>query len=370
MRKYLTLALAVLCLAALTCYALWTSQRPVGHYLSDLRIQVDAEQGHHGDRGNLLGIQPELFVADYQSVQRLHLKLAGYLRQAREHGLINSRTIVVLPEHIGTWLWAVGEKPEFYQVRQRKEAEQWLTLSNPLQWAGALAGAEGSDRLSDAYLRSKARSMAQQYQQLFSGLAKEFGVTLVAGSIVLPEPSVTEGQLQVGNGALYNVSLVFGSDGSPLGQPQRQRFISHATRRYVEAGGEGPMNVIDTPAGRLAVLIGTDSWYPANYAQLHEQNAQLLAVPASVTGHGHWQRPWRGWRQDTPPAGVTLAPRQVSEAQAWQHLVGERAVTSITVFMAGRFWEQPNEGQSFAHHQGLSSQVHEGPGARLINVWL
>lgn len=48
--------------------------------------------------------------------------------------------------------------------------------------------ATGGDRRSDAHLRMKAEQMASDYQQLFGGLAKEFGVTLVAGSIVLPAP--------------------------------------------------------------------------------------------------------------------------------------------------------------------------------------
>jgi hypothetical protein len=40
----------------------------------------------------------------------------------------------------------------------------------------------------------KSKAMAKDYQALFGGLAKEFA-TLVAGSIVLPEPSIRDGQL-------------------------------------------------------------------------------------------------------------------------------------------------------------------------------
>lgn len=369
MRKLLTSLFILLLVSCTAAYALWTGKRPVSYYLSDLRIQTDINQGQPGARGNLLGIQPELFPADYQSVQRLHLKLAGYLRRARAQGLVNDKTVVVLPEHIGTWLWAVGEKKEFYEAIQRKEAEQWLALSNPLQFARGLIRAQGRDRLEDAYLRMKAEDMAEQYQHLFGGLAREFGVTLVAGSIVLPAPSVEQGVLRVGKGPLYNTSVVFGSDGRPLGQPQRQHFLNHATRRYVAPAGDAPFNTVDTPAGRLGVLIGTDSWYPASYARLREQNVQLLAIPASVSGPGRWQQPWRGFRSATTPADVALQPGEISEGQAWQRLVpGDQA--SLTVFMAGRFWNQANEGQSFARHHDQTSQVSDGRGARLINVWL
>lgn len=62
----------------------------------------------------------------------------------------------------------------------------------------------------------KADSMAADYQTLFGGLAKEFGVTVVAGSIALPAPRIEHGKLLPGSGPLYNSSIVFGSDGAPL----------------------------------------------------------------------------------------------------------------------------------------------------------
>ncbi len=132
--------------------------------------------------------------------------------QARDFGLLNARTVVVLPEHIGTWLFASGEKDQLYQAPTIEDAMDWLSWSNPLQFIAAMLGAEGRNRQDDAHLRLKARAMARDYQALFGGLAREFNVTLVAGSIVLPDPSVESGQLKVGDGALYNSSVTFGSD--------------------------------------------------------------------------------------------------------------------------------------------------------------
>lgn len=264
MRKLFAICLILLSIASLVSYAVWTGQRPAGHYLSDLRIRLAINEGEPSERGNLLGIEPELFPTDYQNTDRLHRKLAAYLQQARDYGLINHRTVVVLPEHIGTWLFASGEKDELYQAATVDEAMDWLSWSNPLQFITAMLSAEGRDRVDDAHLRLKARSMARDYQALFGGLAKEFGITLVAGSIVLPEPSVENGQLKVGKGALYNISLTFGSDGQPLGQPQRQLYPDRFQKRYVHTASDASLNVLDTPAGRLAVLIGSDSWYADN----------------------------------------------------------------------------------------------------------
>lgn len=96
----------------LIAYAAWIQWRPTSFFLSDLRSSLAFSQGQDSGRGNLLGIQPELQGADYRSALHLHRKLSAYLDQARQQGLLNPKTVVVLPEHIGTWLVAVGEKRE------------------------------------------------------------------------------------------------------------------------------------------------------------------------------------------------------------------------------------------------------------------
>lgn len=380
MRRILLACLILTSLAALTAYGLWTGQRPKGHYLSDLRAHVVINAGQPGDRGNLLGIEPQLFPTDYQDLGRLHRKLAAYLDQARGEGLITPKTIVVLPEHIGTWLFATDEKNQFYSAETQNEAMDWLAWSNPLKFAAALLVTEGDNRLDDARMRMKAHSMAEDYQQLFGGLAREFGVTLVAGSIVLPDPDVEKGQLRPGKGALYNVSLTFGRDGQPLAQPQRQIYPSHHRRRYVSAASDAPLQVIDTPAGRLAVLIGSDSWYPRSYARLNESGAELIAVPAFVNGTTGWSSTWRGHRDRSVRANIDLQGSLFSEQQAWHRFtLTSRAPQStaragVSVFMRGQFWNQGSSGESFASLAGQivqpNTQQAAASGARLINVWL
>lgn len=383
MRTLFALALSIALVVALTSYALWTGQRTPGHYLSDLRITLAVNDGVPADRGNLLGIQPELFPADYQNIKRLHRKLAAYLQQARDRGLINPRTIVVLPEHIGTWLFASGEKAQLYQATTIGDALDWLSASNPLKFAEAMLRARGEDRVADAHLRMKAETMAHDYQTLFGGLAREFGVTLVAGSIVLPSPKLDNGQLRVGNGVLRNVSLTFGPTGVPLGPPQRQRFPAWSQRDYLRPAADAPLQVFDTPAGKLGILIGSDSWYPGNYLELDRMGVELIAIPAFVAGSGSWNAPWPADKVDGHGAlPTTLAP--LSEGEAWRNLTlaGQAPTRSaragISVFMRGQFWDQGSSGHSFGSRNGhtvaetspSASQRPADHGARLINLWL
>ena len=376
MRKLLYLTFSMALIAALTTYAMWAADRPVGHYLSDLRINLAVDQGTPADRGNLLGIQPELFPTDYQSPERLHRKLAAYLQKAQDQGLLNEKTIVVLPEHVGTWLMVSGEKDELYQATTLKEAMNWLAVSNPLKFVRALISAEGEKRLDDAHLRMKAKGMAKDYQALFGGLAKEFHVTLVAGSIVLPEPSIIDGTLKIGRGALYNSSVVFGRDGLPIGQPQRQMHPIFDEHEVIAANGEHTLNVVDTPAGRLGVLIGSDSWYPDNYRKLDDQGAQFVAVPAFVVGRGTWDKPWRGYKGLSTPGSVSLKAGELSEGQAWHRLTltaqppSSQAIAGMSVFLRGQFWDKGSAGQSFLSSNGQQFADGNASGARLLNLWL
>lgn len=376
MRKLLAFTVSMALVAAVAAYLVWTQERPVAHYLSDLRITLAVNEGVPADRGNLLGIQPELFPADFQSLDRLHLKLAAYLQKARDQGLINGKTIVVLPEHIGTWLMLSGEKNELYQSIHLKDAMNWLSASNPFLFARAWLSATGDDRMDDAYLRMKAPTMAHDYQALFGGLAREFGVTLVAGSIALPNPSVRDGQLHVGHGALYNASLVFGADGMPVGQPQRQFYPIYDERGFIEPGDENLISVVDTPAGRLGILIGSDSWYPDNYRKLNEQGAQLIAVPAFVTGRDTWDRPWRGFKSVSTPSEISLKPEELSEGEAWRRLtlISQQPISQanagMSVFLRGQFWDLGTAGHSFLSSNGQITADSDARGARLLNIWL
>lgn len=247
MRKLIFLILITLFAA----YAGWAERRPVGHYLSDLRSQVSVVQGQPGERGNLLAVQPELFTPDYQSAERLQLKFHAYLENARRQGLLNERTVVVFPEHVGTWLVASGEKPEVYAAADWPTAMDWMAASNPLKVARGWITARGDQRLTDTLFRMKAVDMAHDYQTLFGGLAHDFKVTVVAGSIVLPDPEVEDGELRPGTGQLYNVSLTFGPDGRPLGQPQRKVFPTRHELSYLNNDRGERLQVLDTPAGHL-----------------------------------------------------------------------------------------------------------------------
>jgi predicted amidohydrolase len=170
--------------------------------------------------------------------------------------------------------------------------------------------------------------------------------------------------------------VVFGRDGLPIGQPQRQMHPIFADQDTLAANTEHTISVVDTPAGRLGVLIGSDSWYPDNYRKLDEQNVQLVAVPAFVVGHGAWDKPWRGYKGLSTPSSVSLKAGELSEGQAWHRLTliaqppSSQAIAGVSVFMRGQFWDKASAGQSFLSSNGQHAADGDQRGARLLNLWL
>jgi hypothetical protein len=144
----------------------------------------------------------------------------------------------------------------------------------------------------------------------------------------------------------------------------------------IKANEQQALTVVDTPAGRLGVLIGSDSWYPDNYRKLDDQGVQLVAVPAYVIGRDTWDKPWRGYRGLPTPAAVSLKPGELSEGQAWHRLTltaqppASQAIAGMSVFLRGQFWDKGSAGQSFLSNNGQQFADGNARGARLLNLWL
>ena len=298
MKRTLLISAALLLLAGagLLIFLDWAKERPTIHYLSDLRTQVISPPPPSVRHGNLLTIRPQLFPFDYQSPTHLRLVLAAALDAARNAGLLNAQTLVVLPDHIGTWLLATGEKPEFYRARDRLEVRNWLLLGNPLLAMNVLLRNLDANRLDEALLRMKAEQMAADYQSLFGGLAREYGVTLQAGSILLPEPRVDDdGQLHSGSGPLWNLSLVFGLDGRITGEPFLQDW---------------PWTSVRIPTQRVTVA---DQQYLIERDWLPGWPQSRVQLPNGRTSPPLFLRGRLSWPIGGVPRGVALTPAQAPQ---------------------------------------------------------
>lgn len=345
--------------------------------MSNLYIEDMCEFGEDTGRGNLLGIQPCLFSMDYASEEMFRHKLEGYMSEAKARGWVSGRTVVVFPEYIGTWLVAANEEQRVWAAECMKSAMLWLMARHPFAFVKALLLAHGKDRVKDGLFRMKAASMAAIYQHVFSRLAREYGATIVAGSIVLPSPLVESGQLLVGRGFLHNIAALYRADGSLCAELVRKAFPTAEELPFTAPGKVEDLPVYATPVGKLAVLICADSWYPEAYRVVKDKGAEVVVVPSFSSHEGLWSERWGGYSGAPAPPDVALEDiGALTEHEAWmKYAMAGRLIPAgirygLNVFLRGRLWDMGSDGHTVIVRDGQVLEAEHVYGAAIINFWL
>ena len=343
----------------------------------NLFLDETLELGRDGKQGNLLGIQTYMLASDYATQETFFEKMDSYLDAARQKGWLNPRTVAVLPEYLGSWLVILGEKAQAHQAKTIQQAMRPIVLRNMLPFMQELLSAREGNRINASIFRIKAVQMAQAYQAVFSKLAAQYGITIVAGSILLPSPSIQDGVIKPGKGALYNVSAVFKPDGQVHPALSVKSFPIASELPFVACGSTGNLPVFDTPAGRLGVLVCADSFFPQAYAQMKSLKADLLAVPSFSTGKGLWNQSWGDYSGAETPADVDPADAgRLTEGEAWHKyaLLGRIASAGVkygvNVFLHGELWDLEAENSPSILVKGQEWVESVATRGALLNLWL
>ncbi len=340
------------------------------------RVVAAALGGDRG-RGSLLAIQPWLGPADYACGPALQAALEDCLTAAFRRGWISSRSVLVFPEYAGTWLAVAGEGAGARRAPSLRRALACILLRHPFPVLRQALLSPERDRLAAALFRAKAAGMARTYSTVFGGVARRCGVTVVGGSIVLPAPRIEGGVLVPGRGPLVNCSVVFRPDGSAAGAPVVKAHPTEEEMPFTAPGSPDSLPVFDTPAGRLGVLICADAWFPSCYESLRRQGADLLAVPAFITGADALAGVWQGYSAHAAPPDVRREDTgSISEGEAWRRYAtmgragpaGFRA--AVQCCLRDCFWDLGSDGSPCGIREGETFEMPPVKGPALLNVWL
>ena len=132
--------------------------------------------------------------------------------------------------------------------------------------------------------------IASTYFDVFSTAAKEYGVYLVAGSVVLPPYRLIEGRVRWEQGPLearlYNTSYLFGPDGLVLGQQTKVHLIDleQEAALHLDRGETEAISVIETPLGRIGMAICLDSFQEDVADALERGRTDILVQPSANPG--------------------------------------------------------------------------------------
>jgi predicted amidohydrolase len=330
-------------------------------------------------QGNIIGMQPFLTTIDYANEASFYQVLRANLLQAKANGFLNIKTIVVFPEYIGSWLVAANEKKKLFDSsRTIVDALTFQVFSNLLKFIPAYFNSVSADKAREAIFRMKQPEITGIYQSVFSRLAREFQVTIVAGSAVMADPSVdADGKIKTGTGKLYNTSVVFDAQGKIMLPLIRKIFPTSEENGFTCAADTAQAPVFQVPAGRLAVLVCADSWFPAAYKNL-QNRVDVIAIPSLGGPDAVWTSPWEGYSGFPAPADVdTLADyHHITEGDAWvKYAMAKRAVQAgihngMNVFFAGDLWDLHPEGRVLTlEMDSLHVSAPAVKKGRITNLW-
>ena len=138
--------------------------------------------------------------------------------------------------------------------------------------------------------------------QLLSAAAKKHKITLVS--------SLFEKRA---GGLYHNTAVVFGPNGKILGTYRKMHIPDDPgfNEKFYFTPGDTGFQPIDTPVGRLGVLVCWDQWYPEAARLMALRGAQILIYPTAI-----------GW--------ACGEKKQVCETQrsAWQTIQRSHAIAN------------------------------------------
>jgi predicted amidohydrolase len=230
--------------------------------------------------------------------------------------------LIVFPELAGLMLapaLMAGVKSSLARTAGRdKERQAPLLQKARGLLAGSVAGvlrANMSSQMARWFNQSDNVTLLEEtYRQVFSQIASELRLTVVAGSCYCMRPPAAN---------LYNTAHVFGPDGKLLGVQSQTHLLSPVLGE-LSAGDH--LMPIQTELGALGLLVGNDVLFPETARILAYQGAEVLISLNAAAGN--------------------LAAAKLQHA--FQARVAENEVYGVQSYLVGRnMWAERSSSDSF-----------------------
>ena len=348
----------------------------------DVQLHLDSTYVLNTDsgKGNVIGINAYMTPDDYVSKQHFQSKLKGYLEVCKQKGWMNRRTVVIFPEHIGTWLVMESEKRSVIQKTTVDEAVQGFVLSNFFSYIRSwfMCPDSAANKVNHSVFATKGQRMADIYVAVFSSLAKEYGVTIIGGSILLQDPRVVRNKyIDLRNGSLENVTAVFNPDGTIRDVITRKAFPTADELPFIQKGKLSEQPMYDLPLGKTSVMICADTWYPESYEKVKSEAVTLVAVPSYTPTDKSMGKIWTGYSGFDEPKDVdTTDIGRITLREAWQKYAMPARIRSINapygmaVSLRGKLWDLGTDGEVIVYNRGQVFSPESMQGASLVNMWI
>ncbi|RAO68599.1 uncharacterized protein BHQ10_004611 [Talaromyces amestolkiae] len=119
----------------------------------------------------------------------------------------------------------------------------------------------------------------QPYLDAYCRLAEKLQINIVPGTIIEAEPKNPAATNETEKDhALYNTAYFISSSGTILGK-YRKKNIWHPERPHLTSSSTDPHEVLDTPVGKIGMLICWDLAFPEAFRELIAKGAEIIIIP-------------------------------------------------------------------------------------------
>jgi predicted amidohydrolase len=239
---------------------------------------------------DLLAIQPRVTLEDYldehafAAHHRALAERAAGLRTA-EHAL------AVWPEEIATFLVLLGQRRLVDGCATTDEALRRIVLRRAPRLLATMAR-HRTRALTPSVLTMLAPRALEVYERVFAGIARDFGMWVVAGSGLFPRP---------GTARVCNTAHTYDPDGALVAVTRKVNLVpTQEDVLGLSAGSADELTVVPTPFGGLGTLICYDGFAEPHTSGepgwqrcapvLDRRGATVLAQPSANAWR--WDAPW------------------------------------------------------------------------------
>ncbi len=275
------------------------------------------------DTVNLVAVQVRFEPASYFSEEAFRSLIRESMEQAAAETQLGRDTLVVFPEDIGLLTVLFGKKDILSEAQHLGEG-----IENVIQGNLLSVGYQKIRRRVSwprALFLAHQDAMARAYFDVFSDMAREHDVYLVAGTggftdgvmaryVPRDVPGAPTRSEARNFSDIYNASVVFGPDGDVLGVQRKVYLIEleGPTGLDIEPAPLDRLEVIPTSLGTLGIAICLDGFRDDVLDHLSARGAQILIQPSANPGP---------WDPDQQEGWLMSSWRAVAEDQTFVYAI-------------------------------------------------